>query len=148
MSDLIGVMASGRVLQVGPPADVYERPLTPFVARFLGAANLLDGRSVGSASPVVMVRPEHCQLNPVGACRWTWPGKVTSVTFLGADLLAEVACENGSLLRVRARATVGARPGGDVVVGASEEHLWPVPNADPPEVTGAGVARRSTFPTE
>jgi ABC-type Fe3+/spermidine/putrescine transport system ATPase subunit len=148
VSDLIGVMASGRVLQVGTPADVYERPLTPFVARFLGAANLLDGRSVGSASPVVMVRPEHCDLNPPEGRRWKWQGKVARVTFLGADLLADVVCENGPLLRVRARAAVGARPGDVVVVGVSEEHLWPIPDADPPEVSGAGAVPRSTFPTE
>ena len=35
VSDLVGVMAAGRVLQVGPAAEVYHRPRTPFVARFL-----------------------------------------------------------------------------------------------------------------
>jgi spermidine/putrescine transport system ATP-binding protein len=46
MSDRIAVMRSGRIEQVGPPEDVYERPATEFVAGFLGASNLLDG-SVG-----------------------------------------------------------------------------------------------------
>jgi ABC-type Fe3+/spermidine/putrescine transport system ATPase subunit len=110
VSDAIGVMAAGRVLQVGPPADAYERPRTPFVAKFLGSANLLDGRSVGSPSPVVMVRPEHCVLNSSAPCRWQWPGKVTGVTFLGADLLAEVACEGSLSLRVRTRAAGACAP--------------------------------------
>src|SRR5580704_2319220 len=46
-SDLIGVMEAGRILQLGPAVEVYHRPRTPFVARFLGAANLLDGKVVG-----------------------------------------------------------------------------------------------------
>ena len=47
MSDRIGVMNEGRLEQVGPPRDVYELPATPFVAGFLGASNLLDGRLGG-----------------------------------------------------------------------------------------------------
>jgi spermidine/putrescine transport system ATP-binding protein len=43
MSDRIAVMRDGRIEQVGPPEDVYERPATEFVAGFLGASNLLDG---------------------------------------------------------------------------------------------------------
>ena len=43
MSDRIAVMRNGRIEQVGPPQDVYERPATEFVAGFLGASNLLDG---------------------------------------------------------------------------------------------------------
>ena len=40
-ADRIGVLNQGRLEQVGPPADLYERPATRFVASFLGAANLL-----------------------------------------------------------------------------------------------------------
>jgi spermidine/putrescine transport system ATP-binding protein len=43
MSDGLAVMQSGRVEQIGPPQDVYERPATEFVAEFLGASNLLPG---------------------------------------------------------------------------------------------------------
>ncbi len=41
MADRIGVMHEGRLIQVGTPVEVYERPCTRFVAEFLGAANLL-----------------------------------------------------------------------------------------------------------
>src|SRR5205085_1760501 len=64
VSDLVGVTAAGRVLQVGPPAEVYARPRTPFVARFLGAANLPDGKAPGLRAAVVMVRPERCVGDP------------------------------------------------------------------------------------
>ena len=41
MADRIGVMYAGRLMQVGTPAEVYERPNSRFVAEFLGAANVL-----------------------------------------------------------------------------------------------------------
>ncbi|MFP3914554.1 MAG: ABC transporter ATP-binding protein [Actinomycetota bacterium] len=44
MSDRIGVMEEGRLLQVGEPADIYERPTSRFVADFIGDINLLEGR--------------------------------------------------------------------------------------------------------
>jgi spermidine/putrescine transport system ATP-binding protein len=43
MSDRIAVMNEGRVEQVGAPAEVYNRPRSPFVATFIGLANLLSG---------------------------------------------------------------------------------------------------------
>src|SRR5262249_37704113 len=46
MSDRIAVMRDGRIEQAGSPADLYERPTTPFVAAFLGECNFLDGRVV------------------------------------------------------------------------------------------------------
>ena len=45
MSDRIAIMSSGRIAQVGTPSEVYERPASTFVGRFLGEANIL-GASV------------------------------------------------------------------------------------------------------
>jgi spermidine/putrescine transport system ATP-binding protein len=47
VSDRIGVMSEGKIIQFGTPKEVYEQPQTRFVAEFLGAANLIPGR-VGS----------------------------------------------------------------------------------------------------
>ncbi|MBL4919366.1 ABC transporter ATP-binding protein [Szabonella alba] len=44
MSDQVIVMSDGRVEQVGTPEEVYNTPATEFVARFLGAANILEAR--------------------------------------------------------------------------------------------------------
>jgi putative spermidine/putrescine transport system ATP-binding protein len=49
MSDEIIVMNQGRIEQQGSPEDVYMRPRSEFVARFLGNSNLLDGRVLGRA---------------------------------------------------------------------------------------------------
>ncbi|MEK9136451.1 MAG: ABC transporter ATP-binding protein, partial [Bacteroidota bacterium] len=43
LSDRIAVMQSGRVIQIGSPSEMYERPGTRFVAEFLGGANILRG---------------------------------------------------------------------------------------------------------
>jgi sulfate transport system ATP-binding protein len=44
LSDTIVVMNEGRVEQIGTPGDIYDRPATPFVASFVGGANVLRGR--------------------------------------------------------------------------------------------------------
>jgi spermidine/putrescine transport system ATP-binding protein len=48
VSDRIAVMNQGEVLQVGTPHDIYERPATGFVARFIGETNLFDAEVVSS----------------------------------------------------------------------------------------------------
>lgn len=44
VADRVGVMDSGRLLQVGAPADIYERPASRWVADFIGNVNLFEGR--------------------------------------------------------------------------------------------------------
>ena len=56
MSDRVAVMSAGRVLQVGDPRTVYERPATRFVADFIGESNLLGASVESTADGVVRVR--------------------------------------------------------------------------------------------
>lgn len=44
LSHQIAVMSEGRIVQIGSPRDIYERPATKFVADFIGSTNFLDGR--------------------------------------------------------------------------------------------------------
>ena len=46
MADRIAVMNAGKVLQVGKPADIYERPQSRFVADFIGETNFIEGKLV------------------------------------------------------------------------------------------------------
>jgi sulfate transport system ATP-binding protein len=48
LADRIGVVEQGRLLEVGPPAELYRRPRHEFVATFVGEANLLGVRSEGT----------------------------------------------------------------------------------------------------
>ena len=49
MADTVAVMYAGRIEQMGPPTEIYERPRTAFVANFLGQSNLFEGEIVGRA---------------------------------------------------------------------------------------------------
>ncbi len=130
LSDIVGVLNGGTLLQVGSPQEVYDHPRTPFVATFLGDANLLGGPLVGRAeNELVMVRPESVQLSlePL-PLRWNWPGRVTRRTFQGADVLLEVACERFNLnLRMRSGQLYSDR----VFVGFNDHVLWTIPDRDP-----------------
>ena len=53
MADRIAVMNGGRVEQLGPPSELYERPQTAFVAGFLGVSNLLPGTATGPTTIAV-----------------------------------------------------------------------------------------------
>ena len=50
MADRIAVMNRGRIEQLGPPQELYERPATAFVAGFLGISNLLPGTIEGQGA--------------------------------------------------------------------------------------------------
>ncbi len=66
LADRIGVMSYGRLVEVGAPDDLYQRPQTEFVASFLGTANLLVGNSSSAGVKVgrwsFPVQPEIQQL--------------------------------------------------------------------------------------
>ena len=55
MADTVAVMNAGRIEQLGPPAELYDLPATPFVATFLGQSNLLAGDTHGRAGDDIAV---------------------------------------------------------------------------------------------
>lgn len=59
MSDRIAVMDKGRVLQVGPPNEIYEAPANPFVADFIGESNIFAGLVEANGGNLVRVRLEQ-----------------------------------------------------------------------------------------
>lgn len=93
VSDRIIVMQAGKIAQIGTPEDLYDRPATPFVADFIGDANLIEGavasgqfRSgdfdwavAGADGPTtISIRPERIGLRLGGTA------KVISATYLGS----------------------------------------------------------------
>jgi iron(III) transport system ATP-binding protein len=45
-ADLIAVMNRGRIEQLGTPKEIYDRPISAFVARFIGGSNILEGKAL------------------------------------------------------------------------------------------------------
>ncbi len=69
MSDRIAVMTQGRVDQIGTPTEIYHTPTTPFVAGFIGTANLLPVTVVSQAGDDVTVETRlggQCTVSAAG----------------------------------------------------------------------------------
>jgi spermidine/putrescine ABC transporter ATP-binding subunit len=116
MSDRIGVMNSGRLEQVGAPAEIYDRPRTRFVAEFIGEINLIEGtmsggrfaaadggglpaRSAGDGPAALALRPEKLRIVAAGA--GVIDGVVSDASFLGDQVLYSVALAGGRRLFVK-----------------------------------------------
>ncbi len=67
VSDRILIMQEGRIAQDGSPEEVYERPISRFVAEFMGSANLLPARCAGKPVAVCACGPLHL----VAAAAWS-----------------------------------------------------------------------------
>ncbi len=59
LSSRIGVMNAGRIVQTGPPTEIYEYPNTRFVADFIGTVNLFEGRIVEDEPDHVRIESEE-----------------------------------------------------------------------------------------
>jgi ABC-type sugar transport system ATPase subunit len=106
LGDRVAVLKEGRLLQVATPRELYERPETAFVARFIGALpmNLLPGP--GDAR-VLGVRPER--IRPAAAGRGRLTGRVLAVEPAGEACLTHLDVP-GAAERVLARLPWAAAP--------------------------------------
>jgi putative spermidine/putrescine transport system ATP-binding protein len=107
MSDRLAVFNRGRIEQVGSPAEVYERPETPFVAGFVGTSNILSGEvaeRLAGAGGLFTVRPEKIRLADagaeVGSDEIGADGEIRSVAYLGSETRYVVALDLGGSLVV------------------------------------------------
>jgi putative spermidine/putrescine transport system ATP-binding protein len=126
ISDRIGVMSNGRLEQLGTPEDVYLRPASPFVARFVGSINELPNVN---GSGQILVRPEDVTIS-VDENELTMRGTVTRVTFQGpvtiisvrvdvVDQLVNVHAASGSIhTEVGDRVSLAVAPGRGIVEAA------------------------------
>ena len=73
MSDRIAVMSEGRVLQIGTPSEIYERPRNRFVADFIGQTNFIEGNVGGVTGEVAEVH-----IAGSGSIRGGMPSGVTA----------------------------------------------------------------------
>jgi putative spermidine/putrescine transport system ATP-binding protein len=69
MADRIVIMRDGQIEQVGEPAEVYQRPVSRFVAGFLGASNFLRGRVVNASNGELLVDVPRGPIVSVAASR-------------------------------------------------------------------------------
>lgn len=125
-ADVIAVMNAGRIEQAGSPEDIYDRPRSEFVARFIGSSNVIKGRVLddshlcsagatlrcsggkfatdGEGAAAIRQHSVRLSANKPDASENVLPGTVVRQVFLGAsrDYLVELG--DGTQLRVVAPA--------------------------------------------
>jgi spermidine/putrescine transport system ATP-binding protein len=125
MSDRVGVMQDGQLLQVGAPHEIYDRPVNRFVAAFIGESNFLAAevtgyddrdlivRSAGESLRVrgeriaigrrvtLALRPERLRIMPAGgnAAVNLLDGRLRECVYLGTGWRCEIELVDGSVMR-------------------------------------------------
>jgi ABC-type Fe3+/spermidine/putrescine transport system ATPase subunit len=130
LSDRIAVFNQGKVFQVGPPKELYERPANRFVADFIGINNLIDGTveavdqqerrlrvktAVGELLAlfderaqvgdrcVLCIRPENAALGGGAPGHNLVKGRITFAAYLGNSLRYDVELVPGLIYKVDIR---------------------------------------------
>jgi ABC-type sugar transport system ATPase subunit len=97
MADRVAVLRDGLVEQVAAPVELYDRPATAFVARFVGNPPMnLVASPPWDPEATIGIRPEHVALVPPGAGRLD--GRITEVEFTGHESVVHVDCGSASIL--------------------------------------------------
>jgi len=144
LADRVAVMREGRIVQVDTPARLYVEPSDPFVATFVGDADVLAGVAhdgvvetpIGTlrtttaltGGVVVVLRPERVRLWLDG----TGAATVRAVEYFGHDQLVEVELDDGVRLRSRLGPERDFVPGDRVSLAvAGEVRAFPAPSGSP-----------------
>ncbi|WP_322514068.1 ABC transporter ATP-binding protein [Rhodopseudomonas palustris] len=143
LGDRIVVMSKGAIAQIGAPREIYFRPVSRFVAEFVGAANILEaeiaeghlrlpgGRLAladAGARPrvVAMIRPETIAIVPPDAATLT--GLVDSVSFVGDRQRVVVSGVADRPLSIDASNAVAIRTGDRIGLAVAPEAIRLLPD--------------------
>jgi len=156
ISDRVAVLREGRVVQIGPPEDLFEHPRTRFVAEFVGKTNLIDAVADGAhsvargglrlrvaadglaprAPVVVSIRPHQIAIGPAPAPRAdgdanVLAGTVVRASYLGEAVDYQIALDGSDvILRVTGPAPARVHPGEAVTVTVPAAACVLLPAAD------------------
>nr|WP_322867947.1 ABC transporter ATP-binding protein [Aquicoccus sp. G2-2]MEA1115277.1 ABC transporter ATP-binding protein [Aquicoccus sp. G2-2] len=141
MSDRIAVMNAGRILQIGSPREIYERPAERFVANFIGESNFLDATlsqgtitlaaggefqvkvpdGVADGAVSVLVRPEHVSVRAGQPSTGEIAATAETVVYSGQATTSHLRLATGEAFRVL---MPNGPSGGDLPEGyARGDHL-------------------------
>jgi iron(III) transport system ATP-binding protein len=154
IADRVAVVNQGKIVQMGPPAELYRRPRSRFVAEFLGETNFVPGELMGmesgktavktamgvllssAVSPevtngttkvVCSIRPEAIRVNSPDGMN-TMAGRVAESVYLGETAQMEVEGPGGVRLRVAAlNPGVASRAGEQVTMGVGADDVVVLP---------------------
>jgi putative spermidine/putrescine transport system ATP-binding protein len=122
MADRVAIFNEGKIVQVGTPEDIYERPQTRFAADFVGSSNVLSPeftRTVGGAARWSSLRPEK-----IGILRGTVPepdghhhaqATVRAIHYQGSVVRLNTLTPDGTQINVMAPSALGKFAEGEVL---------------------------------
>jgi len=135
MSDRIVVMRNGLFEQIGSAHDIYSRPATSYVARFVGNANVLRSSDACSA-----IRSEHVEFVPVEfvpsgrgepSGRGGMKGRIITRSFVGGQIRLTAILQNGEAIIASSQGMASPLKNGDeVLVRWDPENAVPVRDTD------------------
>ena len=126
LADLVVVMEGGRILQAAAPREVFERPATAFVARFIGGHNVLP-----QGNAMVAVRADRCWLVPNGGAGIDTPsinGRVAAIEYQGPTVRLSVLTSAGEAALIVPDAAWFAAP---ITLDAPATLAWSAADAHP-----------------
>ena len=142
IADRVAILHRGRIRQVSTPEELWRRPATEFVARFLGFENFADARVEGGVAAThwgkirthlpdgrhrVVIRPDGAALGPSGSL----VGAVEATTFVAGETRVVLDCR-GHPLVVRTAGT-GPRAGDEVSVEVDPGSMVPLSSSPAPD---------------
>lgn len=135
MSDRLAVFNEGKIEQTGSPAEIYERPNTTFVARFVGSSNIIDGTNTAILSGlegIYSLRPEKIALllakENIETDQLNARGRVIDIQYHGSIIRYHVALGDDTRLTVvnSASTAIIASPGEEVQLLWRREEMHPL----------------------
>jgi len=145
LSDRVGVLYNGRLEQIGIPEDVYHRPVSRFVANFVGRADFVTGRIDGGSviSEIsafefqgdvpkdltevdLMIRPDDVGFvdDPEGDCT------ITEAQFLGAGIIYKLLLPGGNIIHSINQSTNAHAVGRRVKIKINPAHIIVFPREE------------------
>jgi putative spermidine/putrescine transport system ATP-binding protein len=133
MADRVAIFNEGKLVQIGAPVEVYERPQTRFVADFVGSSNVLPpdfSVAHGGGRNWASLRPEKIRVASAGAApadgHVAVEGTVASVQYQGAATRISVAADGVTLGAVLPAEAAPPRQGERVTLAWRPEALHPL----------------------
>jgi putrescine transport system ATP-binding protein len=134
MASRVAVMKEGRLVQIGSPSEIYERPSSRFVTDFVGEVNLFEGElaagfncstlAVAGFEPIPLppgtdllhgtaaalaVRPEKLVLSPAPPAGFAIAAMVSSISYLGGGSIVHLVASQGRTLKAYLPGAAAAR---------------------------------------
>jgi putative spermidine/putrescine transport system ATP-binding protein len=129
MSDRVAVFNQGSIEQLSTPQELYKRPRTAFVARFVGGANIIEGELAAGLLGVrraFALRAEDMQIQPEGSAvppdSLQVSGQIVDVQYHGASSRVQLRLAGGELINATSSAAEHSSP---YASGESVSVMWP-----------------------